>query len=74
MTISIQTLQDVLVALLTTVGIGVAVSLALFAAGAGFRRDQARETRAWRSAAGPARHPAQPSSQADEATRDLVLR
>jgi Alphavirus glycoprotein J len=67
--ISIQTLQDVLIALATTVGIAVAVTLAFMAAGALFERDQAR--------AAKARHllvaPAQQSSQADQA-RELVRR
>jgi hypothetical protein len=65
MTISIQTLQDVLIALITTVGIAVAVSIAFVAAGALFERDQARVAKARRPVTGPA--------QTDEA-RELVLR
>jgi hypothetical protein len=69
MIISIHTLQDVLIALLTTVGIAVAVSIAFMAAGAVFKRDQARVARARRPVAVPAQHP----TQTDEA-RELVLR
>jgi hypothetical protein len=69
MTISIQTLQDVLVALVTTVGLAVAVSIAIMAAGGVFKRDQARAARARRPVAGPAQHPA----QTDEA-HEPVLR
>jgi hypothetical protein len=69
MTISIQTLHGVLVGIATTVGIAVAFSLALMAAGAFFERDRTSVTKPSRSAAGPALHPA----QADEA-HDLVLR
>jgi hypothetical protein len=46
--ISIQTLQDVLVALATTVGVAAAISLAFMAAGALFDRDQARVAKAQR--------------------------
>lgn len=46
MSISIQTLKDVLVALVTTVGLAVAVSIAIMAAGAVFKRDQARVAKA----------------------------
>jgi hypothetical protein len=62
-----QTLQDALVAIITTVGIAVAVSLAIVAAGAVFERDQAHKAR--RPGAVPAQHP----TQTDDA-RDLVLR
>jgi hypothetical protein len=65
---SIQTLQDVLVALATTVGIAVAVSMAFMAAGAIFTRDQAR-AKARRAVAVPVQHP----THTDEA-RALVLR
>jgi hypothetical protein len=68
MTIS-QTLQGVLVALVITVGIAVAISTAFMAAGAVFKRDQARVAKARRAGAGPAQHPA----HTDQA-RDLALR
>jgi hypothetical protein len=69
MTISIQTLHDVLIALVTTVGIAVAFSLAFMAASAIFERDQARAGKARRAVAVPTQHP----TQTDEA-RELVLR
>jgi MFS superfamily sulfate permease-like transporter len=69
MTISIQTLQDVLVALVTIVGLTVAVSIAIMAAGAIFKRDQARAAAARRPVASPAQHP----TQTDEA-HEPVLR
>jgi hypothetical protein len=69
MIISIQTLQDALVALVTTVGIAVAVSIAFMAAGAVFQRDQARVAKARRPAAAPTQHP----TQTDD-SRELVLR
>jgi MFS superfamily sulfate permease-like transporter len=67
--ISIQTLQDVLVALVTTVGLAVAVSIAIMAAGAVFKRDQARVAKARRPVAGPAQHP----MQTDEAHEPVLL-
>jgi hypothetical protein len=69
MTISIHTLQDVLIALIATIGIAVAVSLAFMAVGALFERDRARAAKGSRPAAVPAQHP----TQTDE-TRELVLR
>ena len=69
MTISIQTLQDALVALVTTVGLAMAVSIAITAAGAVFKRDQTRAAKARRPVAGPA----QPPTQTDE-DHELVLR
>jgi hypothetical protein len=66
---SIQTLQDVLIAILTTVGIAVAVSIAFIAAGAFFERDKVRLAKAPRPGGGPAQDPA----RADDA-RELVLR
>ncbi len=69
MTISIHTIQGVLVAIATTVGIAVAVSIALMAAGAIFERDQAHVAKPGRPAAVPAQHPA----LTDEA-REPVLR
>jgi hypothetical protein len=68
MTIS-QTLQGVLVALVTTVGIAGAVSIAFMAAGAVFKRDQTRVAKARRAGVGPAQHPA----HTDQA-RDLAVR
>jgi hypothetical protein len=69
MIISIHTLQDVLVALVTTVGIAAIVSMAFIAAGAVFKRDQARMAEAGRPVAAPAQHP----TQINEA-RELALR
>jgi hypothetical protein len=66
---SIQTLQYALVALVITVGIAAAVSIAFMAASAAFRRDQARVAKAGRPAAVPTQHP----TQTDEAG-ELVLR
>ena len=71
MTISIQTLQDAIVALLTTVGIAVALSIAIVAVGAFLERGKARARKAAHlpASAGPAQHP----TQTDD-TRELVLR
>jgi hypothetical protein len=69
MTINMQTLNDTIIALITTVGIAVALSLAFVAAGALFERDRKRDRRAVRNAQGPALHP----TQTDD-TRELVLR
>jgi hypothetical protein len=69
MSVSMQTLHDALVAIVTTVGIAVAVSLAFVAAGAIFQRDRARQAEARRPGTVPAQHP----TQTDDA-RDLVLR
>jgi hypothetical protein len=68
MSISIQTLHDVLIALVTTVGIAAAISIAFIAAGAVFERDLARGGKASRPVAAPAQHP----TQTDEAS-ELVL-
>jgi hypothetical protein len=45
MTIDSQTLNDVIIALLTTIGIAVALSLAIFAAGALAERGKSRAAR-----------------------------
>ena len=68
MSISIQTQYDVLVALVTIVGIAAAVSIAFVTAGAVFERDLARGGKASRPVAAPAQHP----TQTDEAS-ELVL-
>jgi hypothetical protein len=69
MTITMQTLNDAIVALVTTVGIAVALSLAFVAASAFFERSRKRAHRAVRPENGPALHP----TQTDNA-RELVLR
>ena len=69
MTINLQTVNDVLVAIVTTVGIAVAVSLLFVAAGAVFERGQTRTANARRAGAVPAQHP----TQSDEAG-ELLLR
>jgi hypothetical protein len=68
MSISIQTLNDTLIALITTVGIAVALSVALLAAGAVARRSRTHARPAVRAAGTPAQHP----TQTDD--RELVLR
>ena len=65
MTISIQALNDTVIALITTVGIAVALSLAFLAAGAFAQRSRTHV----RAAAAPSQHP----TQSDDA-RELVLR
>jgi len=69
MTINMQALNDTIVALLTTVGIAVAVSLAFIAAGAFFERSRKHAGRAISAVHGPAQHP----TQTDD-VRELVLR
>jgi hypothetical protein len=69
MTISTHTLLDIVVAVVTTVGIAVAVSLALMAAGSLHQRAQLRGATPRRGDAGSAPHPTQ-----TDAGRDLVLR
>jgi hypothetical protein len=66
MTINMQTVTDAIVALITTVGIAVALSLAFVAAGAFFERSRKQASRAIQV---PAPHP----TQTDD-TRELVLR
>jgi len=68
MSISIQTLNDALIALITTVGIAVALSLAFIAAGAFARRGRTHARSAVRAAAAAAQH----STHTDD--RELVLR
>lgn len=67
MSVNMQTLHDVLIAIVTTVGIAVAVSLAIVAAGSLYKRDQARKSAARGPATAPAQHPTKSDS-------DLVLR
>ena len=69
MTITMQTLHDVLIAILTTVGVAVAVSIAFVAAGAVFERGQMRTPKARRPDPAPPQHP----TQTDEAG-ELLLR
>jgi ABC-type phosphate/phosphonate transport system permease subunit len=69
MTISMQTLNDTIVALITTVGIAVALSLAFVAASAFFQRSRKHGSQAVRAAHAPVQHP----TQLDDA-RELVLR
>jgi hypothetical protein len=68
MSISIQTLNDTIIALITTVGIAVAVSLALVAAGALARRGRAHSHAAGHKAVAPAQQPTQSDN-----VRELVL-
>ena len=68
MTISLQNLQDVLTALLVTIGVAAALSVAFMAAGAFAERGKTRASRAIHAVA-PAQHPI----QTDDA-RELVLR
>ena len=69
MSIPMQSLNDTIIALVTTFGIAVALSLAIVAAGASFGRNRkhARQT------AVPSHTPAQHPVQTDKA-RELVLR
>jgi hypothetical protein len=69
MTINMQTLNDTIVALITTVGIAVALSLAFVAAGAFFERSRKHAILAISTSHAPAQHP----TQTDDA-RELVLR
>jgi len=69
MTINMQTLSDAIIALVTTVGIAVALSLAFVAAGAFFERGRKQAGRAVHAAHGPAQHP----TQTDD-VRELALR
>jgi MFS superfamily sulfate permease-like transporter len=66
--ISIQTLQDAIIAVITTVGIAVAISVAIALAGAFSERATARDRHAAREVA-----PVQHATQTDDA-RELVLR
>jgi hypothetical protein len=69
MSISFQTLNDTIIALITTVGIAVAFSLAFVAAGALAQRSRAHSRTTGHAVAPPAQHPV----QTDDA-RELVLR
>jgi hypothetical protein len=69
MTISTHNLLEIVVAIVTTVGIATAVSLALMAAGTLHERAQVRAATSRRGAAASAPHPTQ-----TDAGRDLVLR
>jgi hypothetical protein len=71
MTITMPALHDTLVAIITTVGIAVAVSLAFIAIAAFVERGKNRASKLTRShsVAAPAQHP----TQTDD-TRELVLR
>jgi len=69
MSISIQTLNDTLIALITTVGIAVALSLAFLAAGAFAQRRRTHGRSAVHPVAAPAQHPTQTAD-----ARELVLR
>lgn len=69
MSISIQTLNDTIIALITTVGAAVALSLALVAASAFAQRGRKHSRPAGHAPAAPAQHP----TQTDKA-RELVLR
>ena len=69
MSIDMQTLNDTIIALITTVGIAVALSLAIVAAGALARRGRAHSRATGHAVAAPAQHPV----QTDDA-RELVLR
>jgi|HubBroStandDraft_6_1064221.scaffolds.fasta_scaffold101350_1 hypothetical protein len=69
MTISMQTLQDAIVAVLITVGIAVALSIALVAVGAFLQRGKAQARKVAHAVTGPAQHP----TQTDD-VRELVLR
>ena len=69
MSISIQTLNDTIIALIATVGIAVALSMAFLAAGAFAQRGRAHARAARRAVAAAAQHP----TQTDD-VRELVLR
>jgi len=69
MSISFQALNDTVIALITTVGIAVALSLAFLAAGAFAQRSRTHVRAATRAAAAPSQQP----TQSDDA-RELVLR
>jgi hypothetical protein len=67
--INIQTLNDTIIALITVLGVAVALSLAFVAAGAFFERSRKHVGRSVHTEQGPALHP----TQTDD-TRELVLR
>jgi hypothetical protein len=69
MSISMQGVNDAIVAIITTVGIAVALSIAFAAAGAFAERSKNRARRVINAVAAPAQHPTQTDN-----TRELVLR
>ena len=69
MSIPMQSLNDTIIALVTTVGIAVALSLAIVAAGAFFQRGRKQTRQTARPSHAPAQHPVQTDS-----ARELVLR
>jgi hypothetical protein len=69
MSISIQSLNDTIIALVTIVGIAAALSLAFVAAGAFFERGRKNHRRTTGQVSAPAQHP----TQTDD-VRELVLR
>jgi hypothetical protein len=69
MSVNMPTLQDALFAIVTTIGIALAVTIAIVAAGAFFERDRAHKAQVRLSGPAPAQHP----TQTDD-VRDLVLR
>ncbi len=69
MSISFQSLNDTIIALVTIVGIAAALSLAFLAAGAIFERGRKHDRRTAHPVHAPAQHP----TQTDDA-RELVLR
>jgi hypothetical protein len=66
---NIQTLHDALAAVLVTLGVTGAVTVAFAAAGAYYERGKARAAQAVRVVSAPAQHP----TQTDD-TRQFVLR
>jgi hypothetical protein len=71
MSIDFQTLHDALIAIVTTVGVAVAIAIAFIAIGAFVERGKAKAGQLARShgVVAPAQHP----TQTDD-TRELVLR
>jgi len=69
MSITMQSLNDTIIALVTTFGIAVALSLAIVAAGASFTRSRKHTRETARPSHAAAQHPVQTDS-----ARELVLR
>jgi hypothetical protein len=69
MSITMQSLNDTIIALVTTVGIAVALSLAIVAASAFFQRGRKQARQTTRPGHAPAQHPVQTDN-----ARELVLR
>jgi hypothetical protein len=69
MSITMQSLNDTIIALVTTVGIAVALSLAIVGASAFFQHSRKQTRQAARPDHAPAQHPVQTDS-----ARELVLR